>query len=186
MLFHAIFDKLAAWACDRSCWMYIKPFAKSFNGHKAWMALFNHYFGPNNVQNQAAQAEKTLHALTYVKEMRNFMFETYVMKTVEQHVILEGLTEYGYQGIDDGTKVCLFLEGIMAPELEVVKTHILSDASLRMDFKACSVLFKDFFKQKHAAQCLPTHMIAQVNARKKCRADDTSLDVTNEDRYFST
>ena len=80
----------------------------------------------------------------------------------------------------------LFLEGIMAPELEVVKTCILSDAALHMDFKACSVLFKDFLKQKHAAQCPPTHTIAQVNAHKKQKADDTSSDVTVEDRYYRT
>ena len=148
------------------------------------MALFNHYLGPNNVQNQAAQAEKTLRALTYVKDSRNYTFETYITKTAEQHGILEALTEYGYQGINDGTKVHLFLEGIMAPELEVVKTRILSDASLRMDFEGCSVLFKDFLKQKHAAQCPPTHTIAQVNARKKRKSDDASSDVTIEDRYY--
>ena len=98
------FDKLAMWAHEYPCWMYIKPFAKARDGCKAWMALFNHYLGPNNVQNQAAQAERTLHALTYVKETQNFTSETYITKTMEQHVILEGLTEYGYQGIDDGTK----------------------------------------------------------------------------------
>jgi hypothetical protein len=178
------FDKLAAWARDHSCWTYIKPFAKSRDGRKAWMALFNHYLGPNNVQNQAAQAEKTLRALTYVKDSRNFTFETYVTKTVEQHGILEGLTEYGYQGIDDGTKVRLFLEGITAPELEVVKTRILSDAGLRMDFEGCSVLFKDFLKQKRAAQRPPTRTIAHVNARKKRKSDNTSSDVTVEDRYY--
>jgi hypothetical protein len=59
-----------------------------------------------------------------VKDTRNWTFETYVMKTVEQHVILEGLTEYGYKGIDDGNKIRLFLDGITAPELEVVKTRI--------------------------------------------------------------
>ena len=85
------------------------------------------------------------------------MFETYVMKMVEQHVILEALTEYGYKGINYGTKVHLFLEGIMAPELEVIKTHILSDAALHMDFEGCSVLFKDFLKQQRAAQHPPTH-----------------------------
>ena len=69
----------------------MKPFAKSCDGRKAWMALFNHYLGPNNVQHQAAQAEKTLRAITYVKDSRNWMFETYIMKMVEQHVILEGL-----------------------------------------------------------------------------------------------
>ena len=72
------FDKLALWARDNACWTYIKPFAKSCDGHKAWMALFNHYLGPNNVQHQAAQAEKTLCAITYVKDTRNWTFETYV------------------------------------------------------------------------------------------------------------
>ena len=75
------------------------------------------------------------------------MFETYITKMVEQHVLLEGLTKYGYKGIDEGTKVCLLLEGIMAPELEVTKTCILSDAGLHMDFKGCTILFKDFLKQ---------------------------------------
>ena len=180
------FDKLALWARDHACWTYIKPFAKSRDGRKAWMALFNHYLGPNNVQHQAAQAEKTLRAITYVKDTRNWTFETYVTKMVEQHVILEGLTEYGYKGIDNGTKVRLFLDGITAPELEVVKTHILSDAGLRMDFEGCTVLFKDFLKQKHAAQRPPTRTIAQMNARKKRKSDDTSSDVTVEDRYYRT
>ena len=47
-------------------------------------------------------------------------------------------------GIDVGTTIRLFLDGIMAPELEVVKTRFLSDAGLRMDFEGCTVLFKDF------------------------------------------
>ena len=72
----------------------------------------------------------------------------------------------------------------MAPELEVIKTCILSDASLHMDFEGCSVLFKDFLKQKRAALHPPTHTIAQVNARKKQKSDDTSLDVTVEDCYY--
>jgi GH35 family endo-1,4-beta-xylanase len=55
-----------------------------------------------------------------------------------------------------------------------------------MDFEACSVLFKDFLKQKRAAQRPPTRTIAQVNARKKRKADDTSSDVTIEDRYYRT
>ena len=178
------FDKLAAWAREYPCWTYIKPFAKARDGRKAWMALFNHYLGPNNVQNQAAQAERTLRALTYVKETRNFTFETYITKTVEQHVILEGLMEYGYQGIDDGTKVRLFLEGISAPDLEVVKTRILSDAALSKDFEACSILFKDFIKQRRATLRPPTRTIAQVNSRKKRKADDSTSDVSVEDRYY--
>ena len=118
------FNRLALWARDHACWTYIKPFAKSRDGRKAWMASFNHYLGPNNVQHQAAQAKRTLRAITYVKDTRNWTFETYVTKMVEQHVTLAGLTEYGYMGIDVGTTIRLFLDGITAPELEVVKTRI--------------------------------------------------------------
>ena len=121
-----------------------------------------------------------------MKDTRNWTFETYVTKMVEQHVILEGLTEYGYKGIDDGTKVRLFLDGIAAPELEVVKTRILSDASLRTDFEGCTVLFKDFIKQKRATQRPPTRTIAQVNARKKRKSDDASSNDIVEDRYYRT
>ena len=39
-------------------------------------------------------------------------------------------------------------------------------------------------KQRCATQCLPTHTIAQVNARKKQKSDDTSSDVTIEDHYY--
>ena len=92
--------------------------------------------------------------------------------------------EYGYQGIDDGTKVRLFLEGISAPDLEVVKTRILSDAALSKDFEACSILFKDFIKQRRATLCPPTRTIAQVNSRKKRKADDSTSDVSVEDRYY--
>ena len=74
------FDRLAAWARDHSCWTYINPFAKSRDGHKAWMALFNHYLGPNNIQNQAAQAEKTLHALTYVKRLETLRLRPMLRK----------------------------------------------------------------------------------------------------------
>ena len=55
-----------------------------------------------------------------------------------------------------------------------------------MDFEGCTVLFKDFLKQKHATQHPPTRTIAQVNARKKRKSDDPSSDVTVEDRYYQT
>ena len=95
---------------------------------------------------------------------------------VEQHVILAGLTEYGYMGIDDGTKIRLFLDGITAPELEVVKTRILSDAGLRKDLEGCTILFKDF-------TCRPTPSYS-YHCRTKRKSDDTSSD--NEDRYYRT
>ena len=33
---------------------------------------------------------------------------------------MESFTDYGYSGMDNGTKVCHFLQGIKSPELETV------------------------------------------------------------------
>ena len=43
----------------------------------------------------------------------------YVALHKEQHAIMEGLTDYGYSGKDNGTKVYHFLQGIKSPELEL-------------------------------------------------------------------
>ena len=31
---------------------------------------------------------------------------------------MESITDYGYNGMDNGTKICHFLQGIKSPELE--------------------------------------------------------------------
>ena len=94
------FDKLALWARDHACWTYLKPYAKTHNGCKAWNALVAHFLGPNNVDNAASKAEATLHSLTYSGETHHWTFETYVNKHMQQHTILENLVQHGYAGID--------------------------------------------------------------------------------------
>jgi hypothetical protein len=48
---------------DTSAWTYAKPFIRRCDGCMAYYAVFNHYLGPDNVDNQAAMAEKTLNTL---------------------------------------------------------------------------------------------------------------------------
>ena len=69
------------------------------------MALKNHYLGPHMVDNEANKAETILATLNYSGETRRWNFERYVRKHVDQHAILDGLTEHGYSGIDDLSKV---------------------------------------------------------------------------------
>ena len=54
---------------------------------------------------------------------------------------------HGYVGINPGSKVCFLLAGIRCSALDAVKTCIISDEGLRMDFMCCVTLFKDFVKQ---------------------------------------
>jgi hypothetical protein len=71
----------------------------------AYYAVFNHYLGPDNVDNQAAMAKKTLNTLIYNGEGRRWTFEKYVTAMKKQHQIIKNLTQYGYAGINERTKV---------------------------------------------------------------------------------
>jgi hypothetical protein len=58
-------------------WTYDKPFAKKCDRCGAITALYNHYLGPYNVNNQASAAEQVLNMTTYTGEMWHLNFEKY-------------------------------------------------------------------------------------------------------------
>ena len=92
----------------------------------------------------AATAEHKLINATYRGEGRHWDFETYATLHKEQHTILEGLKEYGYAGMDEGSRMRHLLALIKTTALDSVKTQILCNAELRQDFAKCVVLFKDY------------------------------------------
>ena len=139
-----LFDKLAELTRDHEYWTYIKPHARARSGRAACMAFKNHYLGPNNMGNMAATAEHKLINATYRGEGRCWDFERYATLHKEQHTILEGLKEYGYAGMDEGSKTRHLLVGIKTTVLDSVKTQIQCNAELRQDFAKCVVLFKDY------------------------------------------
>ena len=111
-------------------WVYIKAFRRTRNGRGAYEALWNHYLGPNNVENMANTAESKLESLTYYGEKRRFNFEKYTRIHKEQHEILAGLTEYGYAGIDERSKVRHLNKGIKTNALDVPKGQIIATPRL--------------------------------------------------------
>jgi hypothetical protein len=48
-----------------SCFVYIKPGLWTRNGRDAYMLLFDHFLGPNNVGNMASEAEAKLTGTLY-------------------------------------------------------------------------------------------------------------------------
>jgi hypothetical protein len=92
--------------CDKhSCFVYITPALRTRNGRDAYMVLFDHFIGPNNVGNMASETETKLTSTLYNSEKKRFTWETYVRIHTEQHSVLNGLKDYGYAGIDDSSKV---------------------------------------------------------------------------------
>jgi hypothetical protein len=98
-----------------------------------------------------------------------------VSRRTSRHQILKNLTQYGYAGIDERTKVQYLLEGIKTDKLDVPKSTILSKQRFQNNFDACVTFYKSFLKQKSTHKT-PTRKIYQIS-----REPNNSV----EDLYYS-
>jgi hypothetical protein len=96
-----VWDIMSNICVKHYCFVYIKPALRTRNGRDAYMLLFDHFVGPNNVGNIASEAETKFTSTLYNGEKKRFTWETYVRIHTEQHSVLNGLKDYGYAGIDD-------------------------------------------------------------------------------------
>jgi NADPH-dependent 7-cyano-7-deazaguanine reductase QueF len=62
--------------------------------------------------------------------------------------VLNGLTDYGYSGIDNGTKVRKLMAGIKTDALVTVKAAVLASPALRTNYPDVVTLYVDFIKQQ--------------------------------------
>jgi hypothetical protein len=59
------------------------------------MLFWDHFLGPNNVDNMASEAEAKLGSVSYTGERKKWTWEKYVQIHAESHAVLNGLTDYG-------------------------------------------------------------------------------------------
>jgi hypothetical protein len=62
--------------------------------------------------------------------------------------VLNGLTDYGYSGIDNVTKVRKLMAGINTDALDTVKAAVLASPDLRTNYPDRVTLYGDFIKQQ--------------------------------------
>jgi hypothetical protein len=147
-------DSMEVWSCmanitrAHDCWTYVKPAQRTKYGRRAFILLWNHFLGPNNVDNMAPEAEAKLGSVSYTGERKNWTWEKYVQIHAEQHAVLNGLTDYGYSGIDNGTKVRNLMAGIKTDALDTVKASVLASPALRTNYPDVATLYGDFIKQQ--------------------------------------
>jgi hypothetical protein len=67
----------------------------------------------------------------------------------EQHAVLNGLTDYGCSGIDNGTKVRRLMAGIKTDALDTVKYAVLTSPALRTNYPDVVTLYGSFIKQQN-------------------------------------
>jgi hypothetical protein len=94
-----VWEIIAKITREHSCWTYVKPAQRTRDGRMAFNGLYQHFLGPNNVDNMATLAEDKLKNTVYNGEQRRWDFEKNVNVHKQQHSIMEGLVEHGYTGI---------------------------------------------------------------------------------------
>jgi hypothetical protein len=188
-----VWDIMSNICGKHSCFVFIKPALRTRNGRDAYMLLFDHLLGPNNVGNMASAADTNLTGTLYNGENKRFAWETYVIIHTEQHAVLNALKDYIYYGIDDSSKVRHLLKGIKTTELDVCKTRVMASPSLRDDFSATVELYSTFINQMKAEK--PQFNVSEVifargKAGKKSFGKRNSTGISNvsnsllDDRFF--
>jgi hypothetical protein len=109
---HKVWDIMSYICGKNSCFVYIKDAMRTRNRRIAYMLIFDHFLGPNNVGNMTSAAETKLTGTLSNGEEKRFTWETYVRIHNEQHSVLNGLKYYGYAGIDDSSKIFHLLKEI--------------------------------------------------------------------------
>ena len=175
-----VWDIISRMTRKDASWTYVKPAQKTRDGRMAYLGIYNHYLGPQHVDNMANLAEDKLKNTVYNGEKRRWDFEKYVNTHKQQHSVLEGLTEHGYVGIDPRSKVRYLLDGIKTNQFDAVKTRIMSEERLRSDFDSCVTLYQDYIRQTSKATGNPTVNISSMNKTGTKRKFEPV-----EDRYYT-
>ena len=150
----------------------IKPYKVKCDGRGAFLAVWDYYLGPNNVDHMANEAEKTLSSSRYHTKGRTFNFKKLVLMHLKAHIILEGLMEHGYVDIDERSKIHHLMEGIKTKALDAAEAQIMANANLRTNFNACVTLFKDFIAQERSANGTEWQIAAVNSAGGGNNTDD--------------
>jgi len=146
-----VWDLLSSLLGETDTSAIIKPFKDKCDGRGAFLAVWDHYLGPNNVDHMANEAEKILATSRYHAETRTFTSEKLVRMHLKAHSIFESLVEHGYVGIDERSKVRHLMDSIKTKTLDAAKAHIMANAGLRTNYNACVTLFKDFITQERSS-----------------------------------
>jgi hypothetical protein len=114
----------------------------------------------------------------------------YVQIHAEQHAVLKGLTDYGYSGIDNGTKVRKLIAGIKTDALDTVKDAVLASPALSTNYPDVVTLYGDFIKQKKiesaSMNVSDAHITRRHNGPASVAGSDyySSYDGVVEDRFY--
>ena len=93
-------------------WVHAKTYTKIKNGWYVFFLLNNFLLGSHYVTNMTAQFELNLRRFYYDGEKRGFNLQKFVNLHKGQHIISDGLIEFGYSGVYENSKLHMLRNGI--------------------------------------------------------------------------
>ena len=175
--------KLSDLLRDAESWTHVRGAQRTRDGRLAFISLKSHYLGRNNVDLQSAAAERILQQTTCAGEKRRWNFEKCSRLHKTQHIILEGLQEFGCSGIDARSKVRHLLGGVKTFELDSAKTQIMASTDLRSDFDGCASLYKDYISTR-ASNSNAGEREARIAKVETTKFEDVKPDMSVQDRCY--
>jgi hypothetical protein len=172
-------------------WTYVKPAQRTKDGRRAFLLLLNHFLGPNNVDSMVLEAEAKLGSVSYTGERKKWNWEKYVQIHAEQHAVLNGLTDYGYSSIDNGTNARKLMAGIKTDALDTVKASVLASPALCTNYPDVVTLYGDFIKQQKIESASMNVSDAHITCRHNGPASvagsnyEAYYDGVVEDRFYN-
>jgi hypothetical protein len=139
----------------------------------------------------SSEAEAKLGAVGYTGERKKWTLEKYVHIYAEQYAVLNGLTDYVYSGIDNGSKVCKLMEGIKTDALDTVKAAVLASTALHTNYPDVVTLYGDLIKQQNiesaSMNVSDAHITRRHNGPASLSGSDykASYDGVVEDRFYN-
>jgi hypothetical protein len=105
--------------------------------------------------------------------------------------VLNGLTDYGYAGIENGTKVRKLMTGIKTDALDTVKATVLASPALRTNYPDVVTLYGDLIKQQNIESASMNVSDAHITRCHSGPASvtgsdyESSYDGVYEDRFYN-
>jgi hypothetical protein len=129
------------------CWTYVKPAQRTKYGRRAFCYGITS-LDPTTLITWYQKQKLSLDRSVIMSKERSGPGKKYVQIHAEQYAVLNGLTDYGYSGIDNGTKVRKLMAGIKTDALDTVKSAVLASPALRTNYPDVVTLYGDFIKQQ--------------------------------------
>ncbi len=167
---------------------HIKPFKRNADGRREWIALKNHFLGPNNTNNVASEYEEKLNTLTYKGEKRKWTFQKYANQHTEYVNVLNDQKAHGY-AIDETSRARKLPAGIKCSDLEPMISAIMSDRNTPFDDTVRRI--KDYIQTRGLEKSSTSANVSAVKATnskgnlKRKVKDGPKKPIEVEECYYS-